>query len=272
MKEVFSTIKEIAVTSHFLVKEIWFEDVLKIIPSKASYERRRLDTQEVYNMWSYSLNKKQYNDYNVILKSIKIKEKQNVISNESEYLIITKTFNDNKKECIQIVGDCVSNGLQNFAFELRNSVPKGLKISPLLNVVSFTKSKLNKNALNNIDMKDLNAFMFAEAGAMGEAGEILIIRNNEILKTNIFDEDNDVSYDDVINLFEGIEINRIYSDVDFYSIIINSERWFYFNLGMGNHLYLSDSFYRKIGNELFDVKLNKRYSNWINFICDNSKL
>ena len=46
---------------------------------------------------------------------------------------------------------------------------------------------------------------------------------------------------------------------EFKTLTINDRPWVYFYLGFGNHLYLRQDLYKKIGNYIFDTNLGKRY-------------
>ena len=89
----------------------------------------------------------------------------------------------------------------------------------------------NNNMIESIDHNFVNAFMFAELGAMGDAGEIKYYCKDNDAITIYYGNRTDFGIKhEIIEKLHDKLLNRDnqFSDSD----------WFYFSLGYGNHLYL----------------------------------
>lgn len=121
---------------------------------------------------------------------------------------------------------------------------------------------LTKSTLSRLKKEDLVALMYAEGGAMGCPGEIMVLDDRFRLFRTVCDGRSDVTQQDVTDLFDGFDHVDGWMVSDIERVVLNGKTWVYFNLGMGNHLYMRSDFYRNVGNDLFDVEQSKRYRKW----------
>ena len=121
---------------------------------------------------------------------------------------------------------------------------------------------LTKGTLSKLKKEDLIALMYAEDGAMGSPGEIMVLDNRFRLFRTVCDGHTDITQQDVTDLFDGFEHTDGWMAPDINRVMLNRQPWVYFNLGMGNHLYMRQDFYFNVGNDLFDVKPSTRYKKW----------
>lgn len=120
-------------------------------------------------------------------------------------------------------------------------------------------------------LKDVVAFSYAEEGAMGAAGEINIVNSDgEWFDMNSMNRElTKEDFDRILPAFNQC-------DFDSYDVTI-AEGWTEFNMGMGNHLMVSDSIiepFRKIldENDIENTSLIYwTYPNIIKAILDQKK-
>ena len=102
------------------------------------------------------------------------------------------------------------------------------------------------------------AFSFAELGAMGSPGEIVIIDNCTIYRFSVYDFE-----DEIINTIIPILFESFRNDPP-------SSEWHKFYLGMGNHLWVHDSLCNEFNLRVKEYKgqLGMLYQNWINIVLE----
>ena len=121
---------------------------------------------------------------------------------------------------------------------------------------------LTKSVLEQLNKEELIALMYAEDGAMGCPGEIMVMDDRFRLFRTVCYNDKELSQMEVTALFDGFDHLDGWMAPDTLWVTLNNQTWVYFNLGMGNHLYMRRDFYYSIGNDLFDVDQSKRYRKW----------
>ncbi|MBR2031949.1 MAG: hypothetical protein IKA04_07025 [Alistipes sp.] len=117
---------------------------------------------------------------------------------------------------------------------------------------------LTKDNYNQYLPLEPEAFSFAELGAMGCPGEILIIDKGSIYSFYVYDFE-----DEIINTIIPVLFESIRNDPP-------SLEWHKFYLGMGNHLWVNDSIYDKFNSRAIEYKgqLGNLYQNWINIVLE----
>jgi hypothetical protein len=102
--------------------------------------------------------------------------------------------------------------------------------------------------------------MRAESGAMGSPGEVTVLCEDTVYRTNLL-YDNACNPQNIFSLYEGLDSFEG-SPVDICLLIINDDVWIYLYLGYGNHLYLNYRFYKKYSNLIYDAEAPNRYTKW----------
>ena len=102
------------------------------------------------------------------------------------------------------------------------------------------------------------AFSFAELGAMGSPGEIVIINQRSVHCFYVYDFETEIIQRILPELYESLKSET--SSLD----------WHKFYLGMGNHLFVKDSIYNEFAlrAEEYKGQLGMLYQNWINIVLE----
>ena len=114
--------------------------------------------------------------------------------------------------------------------------------------------------INNALFKNVMFFSIAEAGAMGEGGAVLFyVKSGELYYFNYVY--GDVDMEKVKNKFPALAKCRF----GVFGMDTSVPKgWHYVNLGMGNHLIVSDTVYNQFISEFSeDVEPSILYQNWV---------
>ncbi len=109
------------------------------------------------------------------------------------------------------------------------------------------------------------AFSYAEGGAMGSPGQIIIIdTNRSIYVFNIYDFENDIVKLIIPILFE--------CQIGMFGHDIPAPEWHNFYLGMGNHLMVKESIYNDFYPKAVkcDEEPGMLYQEWIDIVLEST--
>ena len=123
----------------------------------------------------------------------------------------------------------------------------------------------NQNYTNYLPLNPI-AFSFAEGGAMGSPGQIIIIDNNRsVYNFNICDFENEI-----IKLIIPELLNCRFGILGYDEPALG---WHNFYLGVGNHLMVKESIYNDFNSKA--VKCNETpgmlYQKWIDLVLEIMK-
>lgn len=131
-------------------------------------------------------------------------------------------------------------------------------------IKDFSIKELTKKDLKSIDKNNLTGFFYSEWGAMGWPGLTMVVEGDlHIFYKETCKDSCDISQVEISQLYKDFKhVDGFLAD-DFGWTRMDEKPWMYFNLGMGNHLYLRGDLYKKIGNYIFDVYMGRRYGKWL---------
>lgn len=127
---------------------------------------------------------------------------------------------------------------------------------------------LTKEVLDKLKAEEIEAISIAEYGAMGSAGETIIITsNNTVYESGSIYEENGKEYigakivmDKIDSLKDWKPVFGFSGENSFCSKI--NEDWYYIILGLGNHLLVREEFYNLHKNLIDTNDFFKNYRNW----------
>lgn len=264
----YHDVKEISLVSSIEDYDKKYTDLLRVSKSWISYKRSDANGDE--KIWSYKTASDFMPKFESLIDSMyhEYHASHNCSIDDSYYKFnIRITFKDNTHVNISRNGNFYQNGLYHHAKCFIDMIPKGYDYSKVLEIpiLKVFKDKLTLKTLDNKNMNNVLALMWAEPGAMGEPGLVqLLTTSYELLSVNVvYDSIVDVDYDIIFSKIFGEHLDKIIRQHGILKeIIVNEQEWFYSSLGMGNHLYLRGDFLREVGNDLFDVAAPYRYTNW----------
>ena len=271
-------IKEISLVTNYVFYNYdkdAYTDLLRISKGCISYKRTNFHTKKEVVSWSYKSKSPCY-----IEKFNRLVFDVCNLFNSEEHIIVGRTdsgsfnlrvtINDGTHLDFHGDSNLYENELNDIADAIRRIIPKGEIYPDFIDKYSFYRENLTKEIIATIDKNKLIAIMYAESGAMGNAGEIEImdedgvVYSNEESYTGIKIKDNQrISQFDVTALFDGFEPVGGF-DYDIHRVYLNEMTWVYINLGAGNHLYLRCDVYKEYGFALIDTDYGSRYQSWCN--------
>ena len=257
-------IKEISIVSHCNKKD-GYDDLLRISKHWISYRRTNKKGKEIHQ-WSYKTSayvlEGKYNDVTDCLYR-EFKKPHPPYNGDSLYdFIIRITYRDDTYEDIHKKGTFSDNDMCLHAAKIYKIIPENEAFPDVITV--FKSEYLNSNNFSKIRPRDINAFMYAESGAMGFPGciDLITSKYQRYYTDGIYGKLTDVSQYDVASVLDGFEHKPTYQRKSLEILKINNENWIYLNLGAGNHLFLRHDMYYEFGNMLVDVNRPNMFGKW----------
>ena len=125
--------------------------------------------------------------------------------------------------------------------------------------------EMEKATLNTVPFDKAKYFSFAEGGAMGEMGGILMVTSDgEVYHANHCL--GDISYDDLVAMFPPLGRCRFEM---FGKESTAPSGWNYVDLGMGNHLIVHDDEYPDFKKKIKGLHPGQIYQKWLKFALFN---
>lgn len=135
----------------------------------------------------------------------------------------------------------------------------------------MTKKKqiieMEKATLSTVPFDKAKYFSFAEGGAMGEMGGVLMVTSDgEVYHANhCF---GDISYDDLVAVFPllGKCSFRLFGEGS-----TTPKGWNYVDLGMGNHLIVHEDVYLEFKKKIKGLRPSEIYQKWLDLAVSKDK-